>query len=224
METLIGSDSEEILLANLKEIPSFLRFNEVLLIYDAGSQSLITKCCLFEDCLNLIKPALKDSNEIFLKATIKQDDPNHFSDHSSVVVYLRDRLLPICDSSRRYVFSIWFTSDENYASEVISSILQISQVRSCSHVQIDLFVYNWSDRLPVEDISNWLAQNTDDVVEIYGMRKWKKNRFLLIHSNITQVYSRNTQEMWDHLKQVNLLHNLAYCYWLLVSLLNCKCS
>ena len=218
METLIGSDSEEILLANLKEIPSFLRFNEVLLIYDAGSQSLITKCCLFEDCLNLIKPALKDSNEIFLKATIKQDDPNHFSDHSSVVVYLRDRLLPICDSSRRYVFSIWFTSDENSASEVISSILQISQVRSCSHVSIELFgIRDVFARLPVEEISNWLAQNTDDVVEIYGMRKWKENRFLkIIYSDVIS----NTQEMWEHLKQVNLAH----CYWLLVSLLNCKCS
>ena len=201
----------------MKEIPSFLRFNKFRLVYDSGSQSLITKCRLFEDCLESIKPALKDSNKTYFEASINRDHPNHFSDHLNLVIYLRDRLLPICDSSRRYVFSIWFTSDENSASEVISSILQISQVRSCSHVSIELFGYNWSDRLPVEDISNWLAQNTDDVVEIYGMRKWKENRFLkIIYSDVIS----NTQEMWEHLKQVNLAH----CYWLLVSLLNCKCS
>ena len=56
-----------------------------------------------------------------------------------------------------------------------------------------------STQLPVEDISNWLTAKTDDGVEIYG--KKQDNRFLLIYSDIIP----NTQEMWEHLKEVNLI-------------------
>ena len=128
-----GWEEEEVSLANLADFPLFLRFNDVLLRYEIGhfSQSLLKKSLLFEECLNAIKSALKDSNKIRFDATIDKFDPSHFSDHSSVVIYLRDRLLPICDSSRCYEFNITFAFDGNSASEVISSILQIPQVRSC---------------------------------------------------------------------------------------------
>ena len=196
MEAFIGrSDRKRISLANLAEFPPFLRFEEVRLEYDSGLQSLITKCRLFEDCLNSIKPALKDSNKIRFEAVINQSDPSHFSDHSSVVIYLRDRLLPICNSSRRYVFDISFYSDKNSAANLISSILQISQVQSCSNVSIELFG-NHSARLPAEDISNWLGLKTVEGAEICGKKEEK--RFLLIYSRIIE----KAQEMWEHLKKV----------------------
>ena len=210
MEAFIGCEScdgTKILLANLVTFPPFLRFNEVRLKYYIKSQLLHAKCLLFEDCLNSIKPALKDSNEICFDANINRANPSHFSDHSSVVIYLRDRLLPICDSSRRYEFIIGFESYENSATKVISSILQISQVRRCSNVSIELFDYMYPARLPVEDISNWLDPKAEDGdgTEICG--KKRQSRFLKIYSYITS----NAQEMLDHLKEVNLVHNLAHC-------------
>ena len=187
---------ERISLTNLTEFPPFLRFNEVLLFYSRGLQSLITKCHLLEGYLNAIKPVLKDSNITHFTALIDYKDQSQFSDNSSVVMYLRDRLLPICDSSRRYEFIISFNSDKNSASELTSSILQISQVRSCSHVSIVLFG-NQSARLPVEEISNWLTPKTVEGAEICG--KKGENRFLLIYSDIIS----NTKEMWEHLIKVN---------------------
>ena len=181
--------------------PRFLRFNEIQLEYNAGLQTLSTKCRFFEDCLDSIKPALKDSYKICFFADINSDCPHHFIDHSSVCIYLRHSLLPICNASRRYEFHICFESNE-YASdqwtEFISSILQISQVRTCSHVCIQLVDYNrtFAAQFPVEDISHWLAPKTDDGGEICG--KKEQNRFLRIFADIIP----NTQEMWDHLKEV----------------------
>ena len=195
----IGNERKEISLENLATFPPFLRFDKVILQYDKGSHSYFpTKCLLFEDCLNSIKSALKDSNEIYFSASINRADPSHFSNHSSVITYLRDRLLPICDSSRRYVFSIDFLSDKNSTTEAISSILQICQVRRCSNV---CFIIWWSEptRLPAEAISNWLVPKTDDGVEICGNKG--ENRLLHIFSNTIP----NAQEMWDHLKEVNFV-------------------
>ena len=201
LKAFIGTYRKKISLANLATFLSFIRFNEVRLEYDTGSQTLITKCRLFEDCLNSIKPALKDSIKTRFVANIEQDDPRHFSDHSSVFIYLRDILLPICGSSRRIKFEIWFSiafeSDKTSSANLISSILQISQVRNCSNVSIDLFGYNQSARLPVHDISNWLASKTVEGTEISG--KKEENRFLLIYSNIIP----NMKEMWEHLMEVN---------------------
>ena len=198
LEALVGSDREEISLANLAKFPPFLRFNEVLLNYHHGS--LLTKCRLFEECLDSIKPALKDSNKTCFAAKINQADPNDFSDHSTVVIYLRDILLPLCDSSRSYEFNISFELDENSTTKIISSILQISQVGSCSNVSINLFNYYFSTRLPVDDISNWLAPKTVEGAEICG--KKGENRFLIIHSNTIQTIP-NMKEMWEHLMEVN---------------------
>ena len=204
MEAFISSNRTKISLSSLAAFPPFLYFTDVELKYKTGSQSLITKFRLFEDCLESIKPALKDSNKIRFCAMIDQEDSSNFSDHSSVVIYLRDKLLRIFDSSHRYDFSLWFRSDKNSARELISSVLQIPQVGSSSNVSIRLIGY-LSARLSVEDISNWLAPKSGDGVEIYGKRQWKGDRFLLIYSHTI----KNAQEMWEHLKEVNFFHNLV---------------
>ena len=205
LKVSIGNERKEISLENLATFPPFLRFDKVLLQYDTRSfSSLLTKCLLFEDCLNSIKSALKDSNEICFDAKIDQADPSHFRDHSSVITYLHDRLLPICNSSRRYVFSIAFVSDKNSTTEAISSILQISQVRRCSNVSF--IIWSWqSTRLPAEDISNWLVPKTDEGVKICANKG--KNRLLQIFSFSNTI--PNAQEMWDHLREVNFVYKLA---------------
>ena len=204
MEAFIGSDRKKISRANLAAFPPFLRFTEVRLRYDTGYQSLFTKCRLFEDCLKSIKSALKDPIKICFVAYINRDDRSDFSDHSSVAIYLHYGLLPICDSSRCYEFNIDFDFDldeyepDGFASmDLIYSILQISQVQSCSNVSIELSGNSTSTFLPVEEILDWLAQKTADCVEIYDTKE--QNRFLWIKS----LCIPNIQEMWDHLKEVS---------------------
>ena len=91
----------------------------------------LLKCRLFEDCLNLLKRALKDSNKIRFVTLIDQDDPSDFGDHSSVVIYLRDILLQICNSSRCYEFDINFFSDKHSAADFISSNFSSPKVFTC---------------------------------------------------------------------------------------------
>ena len=201
LEAFVGKQKVNILRAKLV-FPPFVRSNEVRLRFHfSTSQSLPEKCRLFEDCLDLIRPTLKDSNETYFFAEIDQEDQSDFSDHESLVIYLRDRLLPICDSSHRYVFDIFFKSEKNSAAEVISSILQICQVRSCSNVSIVLRV-NSAIRLPVEDISNWLSPKTN----VCG--KKEPNRYLKIYSG--KIPKFQIRRMWDHLKEVNFII-LAHC-------------
>ena len=201
LKAFIGSERKRISFENLA-VPPFLRFDDVLLEFRSGSRSLLEKCLVFEDCLNSIKPALKDSNRTCFDAIIDSGDPCHFSDHSTIVIYLRYGLLPICNSSRRYNFDIDFDLNENCATDLISSILQISQVRLCSNVSIELFDdFDQSTRLPVEDISNWLAPKTDNDVAICG--KKAQYRFLKIYLDIIS----NGQKMWEHLKAVNFFPN-----------------
>ena len=64
LEALIGSDEKAISLANLAPLQPWLRFDKVGLRYDFCSQPIFARCRLFEDFLNAIKPALKDSNKI----------------------------------------------------------------------------------------------------------------------------------------------------------------
>ena len=117
------SDRKPILFDDLKEFPAFLHFGEVYLRYwnesIESSESIEERCQLFGVLLPAIKGALNDSNEIFFDADIDQEDQSEFNDHSALIAYLRDELLPICDSSRRYEFFIGLYSDQDSGSEVI---------------------------------------------------------------------------------------------------------
>ena len=125
---------------DLKEFPAFLHFGEVDLHYwndsNESSESIGERCQLFGDILPAIKGALNDSNEIHFDAGINQKDQSEFYNHSTLIGYLRDEFLLICDSSRRYKFLIGFDSDQNSSSEVISSILKMPQVVQCPNVDI----------------------------------------------------------------------------------------
>ena len=133
----------EISLNALAAFPPFLRFDEVELITAdlfslqerSNTQTIATRCVLFEDQLNLIKPILSGSLLIFC-ADVNRNDPTCFYDHTRLLIYLR-RLLPICDTFRDYTFILNFYSDKDASGYVISSILQIPQIRSCSYARIE---------------------------------------------------------------------------------------
>ena len=185
------SDKKPISHANLKEFPVFLRFYGVHLPYSIGLRPLEEKCQLFGDLLPEIKGALNDSNEIFFGAGIDQEDQSEFYNHSTLIGYLRDEFLPICDSTRRYKFVISFDSDQNSGSEVISSILKMPQVVRCSNVDIWLLQVYDPIELPVGEIAQWLSQKNDRIGK-------KEEKFLEIYSDKIQ----NVLEIWEHLTEV----------------------
>ena len=184
-----------ILFDDLKEFPAFLHFGEVDLHYWNGSiessESIEERCQVFGGLLPAIKGALNDSNEIFFDADIDQEDQSEFNDHSTLIAYLRDEFLPICDSSHRYKFVIGFDSDQDSGSKVISSILKMPQVVRCSNVDIWLLQVYDPIELPVGEIAQWLSQKNDRIGK-------KEEKFLEIYSDKIQ----NVLEIWEHLTEV----------------------
>ena len=184
---------KEISLQDLALLPEFIRFGEVLLLFFDGSQPIADKCQLFDGCLQSIKSALNDSYSIRFASKVDQNDESHFSNHQTLIEYLRDRLLPICDSSRNYSFGFVFDSDKNSSSSVIASILQMSQTNRCFGVFIGLRGAN-SAQLPIDTISKWLHRNSA------AMEIRQKQKFLHIRSSKT---FQNIPEMCNLLKTVH---------------------
>ena len=109
--------------------------------------------------------------------------------------FIRNQFLPICNSSRRYNFQIWFDSDVNSDTNVIASILEMDEIKHCSNVKIEI-IGGEQKRLPVEEISNWLEPSADGTkINLQNHNE----RFLKINLNST---IQNDQEMFDNLKTV----------------------
>ena len=171
----------------------FLRFDNVRLWYSYGDQQHIEeKCEWIESHLLALKLALFNSNMIEFSTGISKYHRNHFNDHSKLLDYIRNRFLPICNSSRRYKFQICFFSDRNSDANVIASILEMDEIKHCSNVEIGI-ICGEQKRLPVEEISNWLEKSG------YGMENTVQEKFLAIYFNVTFQYP---QELIDYLKTV----------------------
>ena len=95
-------------LSELTIIPPFVRFDIVQLLYLYGKEPIKEKCEWIESNLLPLKPALYDSIMVKFIGGIEQNDRRYFSNHSTLLDYIRCRLLPICDSFRGYKFDISF--------------------------------------------------------------------------------------------------------------------
>ena len=165
------SNEISISLDDLEALPEFIRFNEVYMPYSRGFQppsrniSIQEKCQFFADLLPSIKGALNDSKEICFCGDINENDPSNFSNHSTLIDYIRDEFLPICDSSRRYKFEIDFFSDKDAATNVVSSILKMPQIVRCLNVEIEIWIstMGYPSKLPVDEIVRWLNQKIDRI-------------------------------------------------------------
>ena len=137
-------------------------------------------------------------------ARISQNDRNNFSDHLKLLDYIRNRFLPICNSSRGYKFDICFFSDRNSDANVIASILEMGEIKRCTNVGIKI-IGGAQKRLPIEEISNWLERSPDGTKNNLHNQK---ERFLKIYFYDTTIFIkpnpfiRNAREMLDHLKTV----------------------
>ena len=159
-EIIIGLKCPQKLSPNeLPSIPPFLRFDNIF--YNYGNLYPIEEKYKFtENQLLPLKLALYESNVVQFTATISQNGRNNFSDHSKLINFIQNRFLPICNSSRRYEFQIWFRSDTNSDTDVIVSILEMNEIKHYSNVKIGI-LFGEQKRLPVEEISNWLERSAD---------------------------------------------------------------
>ena len=185
-------------LIGLAKFPPFLRFNEVKLWYndDGGSLAIEEKCDYIESQLLPLKSAFDNFCRVEFAACIDQDDHNDFSDQSQLLEYLHNRLLPILNPSSDYKFYINFCADENSVTNLIESLLQMAEIKSCSNIKIRIgMCCEEQKQLPVEEISNWLERSTDGIENTVQSQK---ERVLKIGIQGIQ----NAREIVDHLKMV----------------------
>lgn len=169
----------------------FLRFTNVELQF--RSYGLIEKKCEnIQLKLHKLKHVLIDSNWIKFNAKIDQNDGTAFNNHLQLLEYIRNQLLPICNSSRGYEFYIAFKSDNNYASNIIESLIQMQAIKRCSKIKIGI-VGGDQMYLPVKEISNWL-ESTNEIEN--------KEEKLLVIELLGAQSIQNAQEIVDCLKTV----------------------
>ena len=181
----------------------FIRFNNVFLIYEPGSQSIDEKLQLLQNRLQLFKSAFGDLKEITLAAKINQNDQSQFRDHFQLLEHIRKKVLSICDTSPFYSLHIDFQSDNDAAGNVISQILQLPSINRCQEVQ-----FHYADetfiQLPVEVIANWLNRNSGVEIASNGTGQSKKGLDLTMNHRIK---IQNAVEMCDNLKIVRAFFN-----------------
>ena len=198
---IIANDRNEISLANLTDVPPFLRFNAIKIYYgdyEEGRKTIEENCQFVGNFLEPLKDALKDSKSIRFFGCINRNGNKSFGNYSALLNYLSESILPIFDSSRRYEFRIGFCSDGEFATTVTSSIMEMSQIKQCSNLKIELRTSFLADpkQLPLEAISNWLNRKID-----YGMKfiaRSPQEIFLKIYMTFIQ----NAMEICDQITKV----------------------
>ena len=186
-------------LTDLAAFLPFLRFDLIKLVmswsdFDTENawdkQSIVEKCQFFEDQMKTIDQIMDDSILLFSGA-VDANNAACFSDHSELLKYLSDRILPICVKLLGYDFVIMFSeenSDKSAAKCVLTSLLQMPQIICCSIVKIHLYDTDQM-KLSVEEISNWLHRK----------RAGERRRLL----NIYFCEAESIVCVLDHLKEVS---------------------
>lgn len=212
----MGSGRTNITRKRLRNLPSFVRFDTAKLEYRISEIPIEEKCEFFESHLLAIKSALKAPITIEFHATISQAEPYHFSNHFALLEHLRNRFLPLCDTSYHYQFNIWFTSDKEAIQNVIASILQMPQVNRCPNIEIDIGngFKSKEQKLPIEAISKWLEVKRPDNFHSIPFPTWRwgslidlnqKENSLTVRAGRIEVKEvGNLQALVEHLKKVSL--------------------
>ena len=193
-------------------IPQFVRFVDVTLYYcyrcDTRPIEEICKLGFYlqlhdsltiEEMCHLIviyfqplKMAPNKSHLTNFIGKIDENDPCEFNTHLQLLSHVQEEFLPIFNSSLGYRFTIYFSSDRNSGTNVISSILQMPPIQHSSNVEIILFGLAQPIQLPVESISNFLHQKYD------GIHENSKDRYLRI--NLPEI--QNVHATCEHFKKV----------------------
>ena len=176
----------------------FLRFDSVFLIYNCGSQSIDEKLHLLQNRLQLFKTAFSDLKELNLLANINKNRQSQFRNHSQLLDHLHKQVLPVCDSSSVYNFTVDLQSDNDAAGNVIGKILQMPSINRCREVAFQ-YANATFVRLPVEVIANWLNRVSGDQIGCTEPGQSMTELFVAMKNRIT---IQNDVEMCDRLKMV----------------------
>lgn len=189
-----GNEQKEISLADLTAFPHFLRFNDVNSFFNYSHKLITEKCQLVENYLYPLKGALIDSKSIIFCGDIYRNGYMDFASYSFLLNYLSDRMLPICNLSRRYEFYICFYSDKEAVTNVISSIIQMSQVKNASDLKLRLSLLEQSTHLPIK------------VIMVNGMIAIGQNRQNIVLELCLYDGIQNVVEICNHLLEVLLFY------------------
>ena len=185
-------------LNGLITLPLFLRFNNVDLLITNDQLPIEKTFELIERHLLSLKPTLNDTNILEIRASYNVEFC--FSDNA-LLECIRNRFLPICNSSRAYKFHIDFVCYKNTATNVIASILQMNEIKRCLTVEFHCSLWQnqpLAEKLAVEEIANWLKRSTDGIENIVQSRK---ERSLTIYFNGFDR-EHNVRELLENLKTV----------------------
>ena len=188
MKAIIGG-KKEIAFSKLIVVPHFLRFNQVTLAYQIGSQHINQKCDSFRVHLSELKATLNDSSVIHFDVKINQldYDPAQFQSHLTARTHIRC-IVSICDSSRGYSFLF-----RPYTfGDLIASYLEMPAISRSSFVSIAYPSTFTLKTLPVEAISNWLNRERN------AMDQNQRERCI----KLPPAYYSIIKEICDSLKRV----------------------
>ena len=195
----------------------FIRFENVKLYYDdCGSQSIDKKCHLFVKHLKPLKAAFNDSTKIEFNADIGRgqihsvgEGQNNFRDQLQLLNHLRNELLPVCDSVRRYEFAIRFFSHGASATDILYAILRMQPINFSTNVEFNL--YQPRGFLPqfvpvdaIDPISAWLDRSNDMVMKCKQQQKTPLDLKVYLRG-VRDV--QNAQELFEHFKKVHFANS-----------------
>ena len=200
----------------------FLRFRSVTLNYndwlnyDDGFQSIGKRCQLFVTHLKPLKTALSDSTKIEFNADIGSgqiqfvgEGQNNFRDPLQLLNHLRNELLPVCDSVRRYEFAIRFFSHGASAIDILYAILRMQPMTFSTNVEFNL--YQPRGYLPqflpvdaIDPISAWLDRSNDMVMKCKQQQKTPLDLKVYLQG-VRNV--QNAQELFEHFKKVHFANS-----------------
>ena len=153
--------------------------------------------------LKPLKAALSDSTRIYFNANMGGGQ-NQFTDPLQLLNHLRNELLPICDSARRYIFSIFFSSHEASDTGILGAILQMPPINSRTNVKFNLYQPNGflPQFVPIDAISAWLDRSNDLVMKC----KQQQKNPLKLRVDLCSV--ENVQQLCEHFKKVHFVNSL----------------
>ena len=187
----------------------FIRFENVKLYYNdydfkPDFQSIGKKCHLFVKHLKPLKTAFSDSTKIEFNADMGEGQ-NKFRDPLQLLNHLRNELLPVCDSARRYKFAIRFFSHKASTTAILDSILKMAPINSSANVEFNLYQPNSISTHSVDAIdaiSAWLDRSNDAVM------KCKQQQKKPIELSVYLRGVQNVQELCEHFKKVHFDNSL----------------
>ena len=197
-----GNNSNEFFTISLQPtLTPFLRFDNVTFCINSwsASKSIGGDISSLGNAFNAFK-----ASKLIVEATVNQDNPARFPNHTEMLDYIGNQLLPtsIFHSSQSCKFVVTFFTDSETAKDFVSSLLQLPAIVCKSNILIKLRLHELDPQpfrtfpMPAEGIAKWLHHSEE----------MGKKRVLCIDLPFSII--ENPWEIFNHLKEVNFSANL----------------